>query len=104
MPRTQRTIRLARANPAVTTTREPGEEEAEAALDWWGFESSRVYEAAYAADRHQLFVRFMRPTEGQVEYVYDGVQPSEWRNFRRSQSPGKYINRVLNYKNYHQTR
>jgi hypothetical protein len=34
-------------------------------------------------------------------WVYDGVPRNVWRNFRRSSSPGRYINRVLNGYTYH---
>lgn len=91
-----------RANPAVTATPGPGEHSVLEELEWWTFDSSRVYEAGYSAQTGQLFVRFQRPTAGQVTYVYNGVETNEWRNFRRSQSPGKFVNRVLNSKNYHE--
>jgi hypothetical protein len=90
-----------RANPSVISAPRPGESEAEEDLNWLGFDSSRVYEAAYAADSKQLFVRFVRPTPGHDEYIYDGVESNEWRNFRRSASPGRFVNRVLNSKDYH---
>jgi hypothetical protein len=95
-------VRLARrVNPGVTTTEQPDEAEIEENLNWLPFQSSRVSEAAYDANSGQLFVRFQRPTPGQDEYVYEGVGPNEWRNFRRSASPGRYVNRILNGKNYH---
>jgi hypothetical protein len=70
---------------------------------WWVFDSSRVAEAAYDRKNDNLYVRFMRPQVGSVEYVYEGVPANVWRNFRRSQSPGKFINRVLNDYDYHRT-
>lgn len=92
-----------RPNPGVISAPRPGEEETEKQLNWLPFDSSRVSEAAYSSASGQLFVRFQRPTPGQDEYVYEGVEPSEWRNFRRSASPGKYVNRVLNSKDYHRS-
>lgn len=92
----------ARGNPSVTTHTDPGElQVSDAGLQWWDFDSSRVNQAAYDAANQRLFVNFQRPTPGQDEYVYEGVSPNEFRNFRRSASPGKYVNRVLNQKNYH---
>lgn len=88
-------------NPAVTSHHEPDEQEVAAELDWYDFDSSRVNQAAYDADGKRLFVNFVRPTPGQDEYVYLGVEANEWRNFKRSASPGKYVNRVLNGHNYH---
>ncbi len=38
--------------------------------------------------------------DGGAAYNYYGVPPNIWRNFRRAPSPGKYINRVLNYYTY----
>lgn len=35
-----------------------------------------------------------------AQYDYFGVEPRVWRNFRRAQSPGRYINRVLNFYPY----
>ena len=90
-----------RVNPGITTTEQPNEEAVERSLQWLPFQSSRVSEAAYDSSSAQLFVRFQRPAPGQDEYVYEGVGTNEWRNFRRSASPGRYINRILNGKNYH---
>jgi hypothetical protein len=85
-------------NPSTTTTRGPGE--GSAPERWFSFNSSRVLEAAYDSDAHRLLVRFVKP-DGSVVYAYEGVLPNEWHNFRRASSAGKYINRVLNTKNYH---
>lgn len=38
--------------------------------------------------------------DGGRAYNYYGVPPNIWRNFRRAPSPGRYINRVLNYYMY----
>jgi hypothetical protein len=91
---------IGRQNPAALSAPEPGEDEP---TDWYTFDSSRVSEAAYDAAAERLYVRFVKP-DGSVVYVYDGVQANEWRNLRRSQSPGKYVNRVLNSKDYHRYR
>lgn len=60
------------------------------------FESSRVAEAGYSSKSHTLYVRFADGTPWQ----YNNVEPNIWRNFRRSASAGKYINRVLNNYSY----
>lgn len=60
------------------------------------FDSSRVAEAGYSPSSGTLYVRFADGTP----WNYFGVEPNEWKNFRRSASPGRYINRVLNAKNY----
>ena len=90
----------AQANPATTSTYSPRSESDPSRLNWLSFSSTRVREAAYGSNVHQLYVRFVKP-DGTTVYTYDGVSPQEWHNFRRSASPGKYVNRVLNTKNYH---
>lgn len=60
------------------------------------FDSSRVAEAGYSKDSRTLYVRFVDGTPWQ----YNNVEQNVWRNFRRSASPGKYINRVLNNYSY----
>jgi hypothetical protein len=60
------------------------------------FESSRVAEAGYSRQSHTLYVRFVDGTPWQ----YNNVEPNVWRNFRRSASAGRYINRVLNNYSY----
>lgn len=60
------------------------------------FDSSRVAEAGYSSNSHTLYVRFVDGTPWQ----YNNVEPNVWRNFRRSASPGRYINRVLNQYSY----
>lgn len=54
--------------------------------------SSRVVRARYDSGLQQVQVVFRDGTP----WVYDGVPQNIWRNFRRSSSPGRYINRVLN--------
>jgi len=90
-----------REDPAASEAEEGGAPEDS---KWVVFDSSRVQEAVYVRDEEALYVRFVRPVPGEVEYVYQGVPPNIWRNFRRSSSPGKYINRVLNQYDYHRTR
>jgi hypothetical protein len=70
-------------------------------LNWLSFDSSRVAEAAYDPANQRLYVRFIKPVPEGTPWEYDGVTPSEWRNFRRAKSAGRYVNRVLNYKAYH---
>lgn len=60
------------------------------------FDSSRVAEAGYSNDTHTLYVRFKDGTPWQ----YNNVEQNVWRNFRRSASAGRYINRVLNNYSY----
>lgn len=60
------------------------------------FDSSRVSEAGYSSASHTLYVRFKDGTPWQ----YNNVEPNVWRNFRRSASPGKFINRTLNNYSY----
>lgn len=65
---------------------------------WYPMASSRVSEARYDKGLSQIHVIFRDGTP----WVYDGVEPNVWRNFRRSASPGRFINRVLNgYTYYH---
>lgn len=87
-------------NPSVISSRAPNEDE-DIPYDWWSFDSSRVKEAAYDPENQRLYVRFMKPRPEGTPWTYDGVAANEWRNFRRSQSPGRYVNRVLNTKDYH---
>lgn len=52
----------------------------------------RTLAAGYDRESRTLRVRFRDGTP----WEYYGVEPNEWRNFRRVKSPGRYINRVLN--------
>lgn len=38
--------------------------------------------------------------DGGVAYNYYDVTPSEWRNFQRVKSPGRWVNRVGNFHTY----
>lgn len=87
-------------NPAAVSHTDPDELKTEPD-NWYGFDSSRVSEAGYDPESQRLFVRFQKPQPGADEYVYEGVPQNVWRNMRRSQSAGKYINRVLNQYDYH---
>lgn len=60
------------------------------------FDSSRVDRAGYSHDSHTLYVQFVDGTP----WAYYNVEPNVWRNFRRSASPGKFINRTLNNYSY----
>lgn len=72
---------------------------------WFVFpDSSRCSEAAYNPKTDQLFLRFVRPVPGQVEYVYEDVSSQEWARFKRSASPGAFVNRVLNNHPYYRVR
>jgi hypothetical protein len=57
----------------------------------------RTVAAGYDRVNHILFVRF-RDGAG---YEYHDVTQSQWREFRSAPSPGRYINRVLNYHTYY---
>ncbi len=50
----------------------------------------------YSSASRTLYVNFVDGTP----WRYYDVNPNEWRNFRRSASPGRFINRVLNSHNY----
>lgn len=65
---------------------------------WYPMSSSRVTEARYDSGLQQIHVIFRDGTP----WVYDGVETNVWRNFRRSASPGRFINRVLNNYTYYQ--
>jgi hypothetical protein len=58
----------------------------------------RTLAAGYDRDTQTLRIRFR---EGAV-YAYNGVSQREWANFRRVKSPGRFVNRVLNHKDYYQ--
>lgn len=60
--------------------------------EWFNMDSTRVQMARYDRGAHQIHVIFRDGTP----WVYDGVPENIWRNFRRTSSPGRYINRVLN--------
>lgn len=66
-------------------TRKPG--------PWKEMDSSRVARARYDSGTRQVQVVF---ANNEAPYVYEEVPQNIWRNFRRSASPGKYINRTLN--------
>jgi hypothetical protein len=86
-------------NPATTDTH--ADEEETLPTQWWNFDSSRIEAAGYDSGSRRLYVKFHKPLGTGTPWVYEGVSPQEWRNLRRSQSPGRYVNRVLNGKNYH---
>jgi hypothetical protein len=57
----------------------------------------RTLAAGYDKDTKTLRIRFR---EGAI-YAYNEVTPREWAALRRTVSPGRYINRVLNAKPYY---
>jgi len=63
---------------------------------WLPFVSTRLNAARYDSGLSQIQVIFRDGTP----WVYDQVPRNIWRNFRRAQSAGKYINRVLNKYDY----
>jgi hypothetical protein len=60
---------------------------------WKEMNSSRVARARYDSGTRQVQVVF---ANNDAPYVYEEVPQNIWRNFRRSTSPGRYINRTLN--------
>ena len=52
----------------------------------------RTVEAGYNASERTLRVVFRDGTP----YEYYGVEPVTWQRFKRSASPGRFINRILN--------
>jgi hypothetical protein len=93
-------------NPAVITQGAPDEDATmPPPEEWYDFDSSRIAAAAYDRDSQRLYVHFVKPTSaGGTPWLYEGVPSNVWRNLRRSQSPGKFVNRVLNDYNYHRGR
>jgi hypothetical protein len=57
----------------------------------------RTNAAGYDSVAQVLYVEW---GDGGPAYNYYNVTPQEWRAFRRAPSPGRYINRVLNYHPY----
>jgi hypothetical protein len=69
--------------------------------DWWTFDSTRINEATYDSASERLYVRFVKPHGEGTPWTYENVPANVWRNLRRSQSPGRFVNRVLNnYSNH----
>lgn len=64
---------------------------------WVALDSSRVRDARYDPGNMQLQVHFRDGTP----WVYEDVPPNVWRNLKRSASPGRFVNRVLNDFPYH---
>lgn len=64
---------------------------------WLPFQSTRVSQGRYDSGLAQVHVIFRNG----VPWTYENVPRNVWRNFRRSTSPGKFINRVLNSYPYH---
>jgi hypothetical protein len=72
------------AQHGINQQRKPG--------PWKQMDSSRVARARYDSAARQVQVEF---SNNGAPYVYEEVPPNLWKNFRRSASPGRYINRVL---------
>lgn len=71
---------------------------------WLSFDSSRVVEGAYDPGSKRIYVRFQKPYGEGTPWVYEGVPQNVWNNFKRSASPGKFVNRTLNNFNNHRGR
>ena len=67
-------------------------------LSFVPIQSSRVSSAAYNSDTDRLYLTWVKPGR---PYVYEGVTAEEWRQFLRSRSKGKFVNRRLNQKTYY---
>lgn len=69
--------------------------------DWEdaAFASSRVDRARYSPSRRELQVAWRNAPSGSPypPYIYDGVDPATWTNFRLAGSPGSYVNSDLNH-------
>ena len=78
--------------PGVVTTETLSTDQFSKPGPWYPMVSSRVSEARYDSGLQQVQVIFRDGTPWQ----YTGVEKNIWRNFRRSASPGRFINRVLN--------
>lgn len=59
---------------------------------WKELDSSRMNQARYDASRRELHVVFKDGTP----WIYYDIPQNIWDNLRRSASPGKFVNRVLN--------
>lgn len=61
------------------------------------FSSSRVSRARYSPSRFELQVFWTNAPPGipYPPYIYDGVDPATWTNFRLSGSPGRYVSSTL---------
>jgi hypothetical protein len=69
--------------------------------DWIAFDSSRIVEAAYNRDDERLYVRFVKPRPGGTPWTYESVPYVVWEQLQNSESPGRFVNRVLNFYDYH---
>lgn len=57
----------------------------------------RTTAARYSKKLQRIEVQWR---DGGVPYHYDNVHPNTWRGFKRTDSPGRYINRILNGHDY----
>lgn len=62
-----------------------------------GWDHRRTTAAGYNRDTETLRIEFF--TNGSI-YDYWPVSPAEAKAFRRAVSPGKFVNQILNAKNY----
>lgn len=97
---------LAQGNPAAIT--QATDERDTVPDNWWtptrgstGDSSTRIATAGYDPGSQRLYVLFHKPFPEGTPWTYDGVTQREWNNLKRSASPGKFVNRVLNTKSYH---
>ena len=87
-------------NPANIVVAEPLPEAETMPQNWKQMDSSRIASAGYDPDSQRLYVLFHKPYPGGTTWTYHGVPSNVWRNLQRSQSPGKFVNRVLNHYRY----
>jgi hypothetical protein len=64
---------------------------------WHSLSSSRVADCRWDGGLRQIHVHFADGTP----WVYEDVDYSVFKNLRRSSSPGRFVNRVLNRYPYH---
>ena len=63
--------------------------------------STRVASAGYDKGSQRLYVLFHKPYPEGTPWTYEGVTENEWRSLKRTWSAGKFVNRILNQKDYH---
>jgi hypothetical protein len=74
------------------------QDEVEEDWEFASFASSRVDRARYSPSRRELQVAWTNAPSGvpYSPYIYDGVDPATWTNFRLAGSAGSYVNTNLN--------
>jgi hypothetical protein len=75
------------------------QEEVEEDWEESAFDSTRVDRARYSNSRRELQVFWTNAPSGlpYPPYIYDGVDPATWTNFRLAGSPGQYVSNTLDH-------